>query len=111
MTTGRRTLLLGVTVLVTIAATDLIAHLITFRGTVVKVETTRIQVKAVGEDGKEIPEPMWFAPNEKTKILRGDKRVSLPEAAIKVNERIVVIVDHADDDRMVVVEIRLAEAK
>ncbi len=111
MTTGRRTALLCAAALFSVLAAGLAAHLITFRGTVLEVEPARVQVKAVDEAGKEIKEPMWFAPTADTKILRGERRVSLAEAAIKVSERIVVIVNHVSDDEMTVVEIRLAEAK
>ena len=111
MTSARRTILLSMALLATAAAAELAAHLITYRGTVLKVEAARIQVKAVAEDGADIPEPLWFVPTEKTKILRGDRRVSLPEAAINAGERIVVIVEHSDDDKVTVIEIRLAEAR
>lgn len=111
MTTPRPTALLCAAALFSVVATTLAAHLITFRGTVLKVEPARVQVKAVDEAGREIKEPMWFTPTSDTKILRGEKRVSLAEAAIQVSERIVVIVNHVSDDEMTVVEIRLAEAR
>jgi hypothetical protein len=91
------------------AGTGVQAHLITYKGTVAKVEGSRIQVKTLNDEGEEHPEPQWFSPIETTKILRGDTRVTLDEAGITVGERIVVIVNHRSDDDAPVVEVRLAE--
>lgn len=90
------------------SATGVSAHLMTFKGTVAKVEAARIQVKTVNDEGRENPVPEWFAPTAETKIMRGDQRVSLSAAKITAGERIVVIVDHGDDGVSVVVEVRLA---
>jgi hypothetical protein len=106
---GRRlgSLLGALAVIVVLTATGLDAHLMTYRGTVAKVEGSRIQVKTVDDQGKDIPEPQWFTPDEKTKITRGETRVTFAEAKITAGERIVVIVDHRSDDDVPVVEVRL----
>ena len=88
----RRVVGLVVATVVVVTAVGVRAHLITYRGTVAKVEAERIQVKTLDEEGNENPEPEWFSPNDETKILRGEKRMTLKEANITVDERIVVIV-------------------
>ena len=85
------------------------AHLITYRGTVARVEAARVQVKTLDDQGREEPEPRWFVPTAETRILRGSRRMTLADAKITTGERIVVTVDHRADDDVRVVEIRLAE--
>ena len=71
------------------------AHEITFKGTVVKVEGSRIEVDTV--DDKAQHKRMWFAVTDQTKVLRGDRVVSIADARIELKERIVIVVDHADE--------------
>jgi hypothetical protein len=83
------------------------AHDVTYQGTVVTVEPARIQVKtAASKTQKE--ETLWFAVNKDTKIRRGEKTVTYAEAAIVKGERIVVIVDHDAETKMLATQIRLA---
>jgi hypothetical protein len=91
--------------LVMAAALSIAAHEMTLKGTVAAVEARRIQIKT-GEE-KQGESPDWFAVDAKTKILRGQTRVTFQAAKIQVGERIVATVDH---DVARAIEIRLAAA-
>lgn len=82
------------------------AHEMIVQGTVAAIEATRIQIKT----GQEKPgEPAaWFPIDESTTIKRGQKTVTLEDAHIKVDERVVAIVDHPDKGPLKTKEIRLA---
>lgn len=71
------------------------AHEIVFKGTVTKVEGSRIEVDTV--DDKAQHKRVWFVVTDQTKVLRGDQVVSIAAARIEPKERIVVVVDHADE--------------
>lgn len=85
---------------------SVLAHEMTVMGTVAAIETNRIQIKT----GKEKPgtAPTWYPIDEKTRIKRGAKTVNLDAAKIKVDERVVIVVDHPDKGPMRTKEIRLA---
>lgn len=85
----------AVVILVTgaVAAGD--AHEIVFKGIVTKVEGNRIEVDTV--DDKARHKRVWFAVTDQTKVLRGDQVVTVAAARIEPKERIVVVVDHADE--------------
>lgn len=95
----------AVTVLTALAA-GVVAHEMTFKGTVAAVEPTRIQVRTGEEKKGESPD--WLVIDAKTKIRRDKTVVTYDEAKIKVGERAVVIVDHGADGVMRATEIRLA---
>jgi hypothetical protein len=101
-----RTVLLAVVVTIVATQTVAIAHEITVQGTVAAIETKRIQIKTGKEKAGASPE--WYLIDAKTKIKRGTKVVTLSEAKIAVNERVVAIVDHQEKGPMVTMEIRLA---
>src|SRR5713101_1004980 len=84
------------------------AHEVTYLGTAVAVEATRVQVRTVDEETKR-EQSIWFMVNKDTKVKRGDKIVSYADAKIMKGERIAVIVDHDVKTKMLAVEIRLAE--
>lgn len=84
--------LIGVIGLVA-AGSPLLAHEETYTGTVAAVEAAKVQVKVVDQKSKK-ETTMDFGVNAKTKILRGDKTVSLSEARIQKDERIAVTIDH-----------------
>lgn len=71
------------------------AHEIVFKGTVTKVEGSRIEVDTV--DDKAQHKRVWFVVTDQTKVLRGDQVVTIAAARIEPKERIVVVVDHADE--------------
>lgn len=83
-----------------------VAHEMTVAGTVAAIEPTRIQIKT-GQEPQGEP-PLWFPIDRATKIKRGSKTVTLAEARIKVDERVVAIVDHPDKGPITTKEIRLA---
>lgn len=95
-------------VLVSVVAMHAVAfaHEMTVRGTVAAVEATRVQIKT-GEE-KAGQAPAWYAIDAKTKIKRGTKTMTLAEAKIAIDERVVVIVDHPTKGPMTTKEIRLA---
>ena len=81
------------------------AHEMTVMGTVVKVEPTRIQVKTGKE--KAGTQPTWYPIDDKTAIKRGAKTLSFTDAKIKVEERVVLLVDHPTKGPVKTKEIRL----
>lgn len=83
------------------------AHPMTYQGTVVAVQPTKVQVKTVDEHTKK-EESIWFVVDKSTKVLRGDKALSYADAKIEVKERIVVIVDMDAKTKNFAEEIRLA---
>ena len=87
--------------------TSVMAHEITVQGTVVAIEKTRIQVRT--GDEKPGAAAAWYAIDAKTKIRRGKTTVSYVNAHITKGERIVLIIDHGDNGKMMTKEIRLAD--
>ena len=90
----------------TAVAAPLLAHEMTVRGTVAAIEAARVQIKTGLEKAGE--QPAWFPIDRNTKIKRGTKTVKRDEANIKVDERIVLIIDHPDKGPVKTKEIRLA---
>jgi hypothetical protein len=79
-----------------LVAAPAIAHEITFKGTVVSVESAKslkVTVTVVDEKTKK-PKPMVFEIDDETKILRGTVAVKLADAHIQKGESISVTVDH-----------------
>jgi hypothetical protein len=66
-------------------------------------------VTVVDEKTKK-PAAMKFDFDKETKILRGDKRVTIAEAGIVKGEKIAVTIDHDVDETLAIV-IRLDEKK
>lgn len=71
------------------------AHEVVFKGAVIKVEGSRIEVDTVDDKAKH--KRVWFVVTDQTKVLRGDRVVTIAAARIEPKERIVVVVDHADE--------------
>jgi len=92
-----------------VLGTALLAHQVTFKGTVVAVEKETVRVTVVDEKTKK-PVVMKFDFDKETKILRGDKRVTIAEARIEKNEKIAVTIDHDVDETLALV-IRLDPRK
>jgi len=99
-------LLLGLVAVIGLTATTLRAHEVTYRGTVQAVATDHVQVQTLADDGSE-SEVISFTVTPDTKVERGDTAVVFSAAGIQAGERIVVIVDH-DEDETAAIEIRLA---
>lgn len=103
-----RTLLLGAVALWLTGAT-LVAHEVTYKGTVITVEAAKIQIKVIDEKSKK-EKPMDFAVTAKTKVLRGDKVIPFAAARIQKDERISVTVNN-DEAGQKAITIRLAAPK
>src|SRR5262245_19875884 len=85
---------------------SLLAHEMVVKGTVAAIEASRLQVKTGLE--KSGVAPTWYPFDAATKVKRGDKEMSVADAHIAVNERVVLIVDHPEKGPMKTKEIRLA---
>jgi hypothetical protein len=83
---------------------------VTYLGTVLEVEASRLLVSVSADKSKE-EERLWFAIDRDTKVKRGDGIVSYAEAKIAKGERVAVLVDPAARAKMLAMEIRLAAAK
>ena len=99
-----RTVAIVITLILAVGLT-VSAHEMTVMGTVVKVEPTRIQVKTGKE--KAGTQPTWYPIDAKTTIKRGVKTVSFTDAKIKIEERVVLLVDHPTKGPTKTKEIRL----
>ena len=97
--------------LVVIAATTvpLLAHQQTFKGKVLSVGGTSVEVSVVDPKTKK-SEAMSFKADAETKVLRGDAVVTFAKAKIQKGENISVTVDH-DLDIALALVIRLDAAK
>ena len=105
LTTFKRRAVIAV-VAAALGSAAVLAHPMTFKGTVAAVEPARIQVKT-GEERKG-ETPPWLVINGQTKIFRAKTVVSFAQARIAIGERVVVNVDHDADGVMKAVEIHLA---
>ncbi|HYN09732.1 MAG TPA: hypothetical protein VES67_20285 [Vicinamibacterales bacterium] len=92
-----------------LAGAPLLAHEVTYRGTVITVEAAKIQVRVIDEKSKK-ETLMDFAVTAKTRVLRGSKTVPFAEARIQKDERISVTVNN-DEEGPKAITIRLAAAK
>ena len=110
LTTPRFLLAALLTTMITSAVPGLRAHEMTYQGTVLTVESARIEVKTIDATSKK-EQDLWFAVNRATKVKRGDKPVTYAGAALVKGERIAVIVDHDAETKMLATEIRLAAKK
>jgi hypothetical protein len=100
--------LVGVAVLGLLLTPTLFAHEVIVRGTVAAIEKTRIQIKT-GEEKKD-QAPAWYPIDAATRIKRGETIVTFEQARIKVDERVVAIIDHPDKGPTKTKELRLAPA-
>jgi hypothetical protein len=102
----RVTGVLLVAVVLSLTGATLLAHEVTYKGTVIAVEATKVQVKVIDEKSKK-ETPMDFAITTETKVFRGDKPVPFADAHIQKDERIAVTVNHDEPGHEALV-IRLA---
>ena len=79
---------------------------VTYLGTTIAVEAMRVQVRIVDEKTKQ-EQTQWFLIDRNTRIKRGDEVLPLTTAAIRVGERIAVLLDPVDKATMRAREIRL----
>ena len=83
------------------------AHPMTYQGTVLAIQPTKVQVKMVDDKTKKESSD-WFVVDKNTKVTRGDKRVVYADAKITAGERIVIIVNMDAETKNLAEEIRLA---
>lgn len=91
------------------AANTVLAQEMTHLGTVVAVETGRIQVRMLDDSAKPA-EVVWFVIDSNTRFKRGDRVVTRVDAKIAKGERVAVLMDPAAKTRMLATEIRLGPA-
>lgn len=103
-----RAIVTGV-VFAVMAAVGVLAHPMSYKGTVVSVSASSLQVHAMDDMTKK-ESTMTFKVTDKTKVLRGDAAVKFADARIQKDERIVVTVN-TDTAADVALEIRLAPPK
>ena len=94
---------------VCLATASLLAHDITYKGTVISTAKTSVRVNVVDEKTKKTA-PMTFEFDKETKILRGDTVVTVEQARIQKGEKIAVTIDHDLDETLAIV-IRLDAKK
>ena len=92
-----------------LVSVSLIAHQVTYKGTVISATATALRVSVVDEKTKKVS-PMAFDLDSETKILRGDSLVTFQAARIERNEKISVTIDHDADEELALV-VRLEERK
>lgn len=86
-----------------------LAHPMTYKGTVISVTESTVQVKAVDDMTKK-ETTTTFKVTDKTKVFRGDKQMTFADAKVQKDERIAVTIN-MDTAKDVAEEIRLAAAK
>lgn len=96
-------------VLSVVATAALLAHEVTYMGTVLAVDPARVQVKVI-DDRTRKEDPVWFLVDRNTKVKRGDTIVTYANAKISKGERIAVTINHDSATRNLAAEIRLAAA-
>lgn len=81
------------------ATTVVLAHKVTFKGTVVSATATALKVTVVDEKTKK-PSTMAFDMDKETEIFRGAKKMTLAEAKIQAGDTVAVTVDHDTDETL-----------
>jgi hypothetical protein len=85
------------------------AQVVTYFGTVVEIEASRVLVSTVDEKSSK-EERVWFVIDRDTKLKRGEHVVAYADAKIAKGERIAILVDPAGKVTRLAAEIRLAPA-
>jgi hypothetical protein len=98
-----------VAIVLALTTAVVLAHQVTYKGTVIALDKESVSVTVVDDKTKK-PVAMKFDFDKETKILRGDKRVTIAEARIAKGEKIAVTIDHDVDETLAIV-IRLDEKK
>lgn len=105
---SRRLLICCLAVMLFAGAAQISAHPMTIKGVVVAVDKTRLEIAPLDDKSDKPGKPEWHVIGPKTKLLRGEKRVTFANAKIAADERVVLLLDHGSDGKMTVVEVRLA---
>jgi hypothetical protein len=96
-------------VFLVLGCVSVLAHQETFKGKVLSVKGTTVEVSVVNPKTRKA-EPTTFKTDGETKVLRGDVVVPFEKARIRKDENIAITVDH-DLDITLAQVIRLAAAK
>jgi len=96
-------------VLSVVVSAALLAHEVTYMGSVLAVEATKVQVKTVDDKTKK-EDTVWFLVDKNTKVKRGDSLVKFVDAKIAKGERIAVTINHDAATKNLATEIRLPAA-
>jgi hypothetical protein len=91
------------------AAARVLAHEVTYKGTVLSVEKDTVKVNVIDEKTKKAS-PMTFGVDQETKVIRGEVQVTFAEARIEKGESIAVTAN-LDDGGTVADVIRLPVRK
>lgn len=92
---------------ITIAsAAWVLAHPVSYKGTVISVQPKALQVKVIDDTSKRAS-TLIFEVTAETKVFRGDKPVRYADAHIQNGERVAVTIDHSEPGEKAA-EIRLA---
>jgi hypothetical protein len=91
--------LVAMMVVMALGTTVVLAHKVTFKGTVVSATATGIKVTVVDEKTKK-PSTMAFDMDKETEIFRGAKKVTFAEAKIQAGDSVSVTVDHDTDETL-----------
>lgn len=87
---------------------SVLAHEVTYKGTVAKIEKGTLEVIVIDEKTKK-ESKMSFELTSRTKIYRGDRQVKLEDVKIQKDERIVVTINHEESETRATI-VRLAPA-
>lgn len=91
----RAAVLSALAVAMCMAAAPLVAHVMTYKGTVTAVEKNKISLDVIDEKTKEVM-PMSFGVDGETKVLRGDVEVKFADAQIEKGEAAAVSLEIDD---------------
>ena len=91
--------LAAVMVVIALGTTVVLAHKVTFKGTVVSATATAIKVTVVDAKTKKTS-TMAFDMDKETEIFRGEKKLTFAEAKIQAGDAVAVTVDHDTDEAL-----------
>lgn len=103
----RRAFLAMTFLAIVVRGNALLAHEVTYVGTVTRLEAAVLHVRTVNTATKK-DETVAFAITRDTKVRRGERSVTFAEAAVVVGERVAVVVNHDAAVKNVATEVRLA---
>ena len=95
-------------VMLLVSGVSVLAHEVTYKGTVAKIENRKLEVIVVDEKTKK-ESKMPFELTSRTKIYRGDRQLKLDDVKIQKDERIVVTINHEESETQATI-VRLAAA-
>ena len=78
-----------------VVVAEVAAKPVTFKGTVVAIERTRVQVKLA--DAKADDVAVWFDITDKTKVTRAGKHEVFSDIHVKIGEAVTIVVNDGDE--------------